>query len=607
MSMSRIAKFAKDRRGAFAMQFALMITPLVICTGLAIDGGRIFLARFELAHALDAAALAIGSTFDDDVDLDELAQTFVDKNFRHAGTGAVTTELQELDDGETITLSGSVTVNTFFMPIVGMAQVPVSAVAEVKRGGADVEVALILDTTGSMAGTPLADLKDAAGELIDIVVSDDQSVWYSRVGVVPYSNSVYAGTYAAAARGSIPTSKSITGATWKASGASQLTSVTFNATTDVFTKASHGLANNDYVFVEGMSGSGNSIINGKAWKVANVSGNQFELKDTAGTKHASSSTGSSGKMHKCANDWCQVQITANGHGFSNDQWVHITSVGGLTSVNNKTFQLRAVATNTFIMKESLPLNTSTNYSSGGNAWCSTYGCQYYRFERADSNYETLQASDCVVERTGSKKYTDDAPNPNWVTIHYPQGDSNLNCYTGNVLRPMSDSPDTIKSNINALSANGSTAGHIGLAWGWYMLSPNWNSVFSGATYTAGAYETEDLVKVAVMMTDGEFNTTYCNGVLANDAGFSSNSNQAKCNAPNGGAFDQAEDLCEGMKTAGITIYTVGFNITDGSDEDEFLEDCASEEDYYHLANSGDELTEAFQAIARSITLLRLSK
>ncbi len=600
MILARIRDFLKDRRGAFAMQFALMITPLVICTGLAIDGGRIFLARFELAHALDAAALAVGSTFDDDVDEDLLAETFVDKNFRHAGTGEVTVELDESEDGETITLTGSVTVQTFFMPIVGMANVPVSAVSEVKRGGADVEVALILDTTWSMNGTPLSDLKSAAGELIDIVVSDDQDVWYSRVGVVPYSNSVYAGSYATAARGSIPSAKTISGATWR--DGTELSSVTFDKGTDTFTKNAHGLANGAYVYVRSVGS--NSGVNNKAWKISDSATNTFRLKDSSGDYYTSNSNGTGGRVQKCLTDWCEVIVQANAHGFSNDDWVHITGVGGITSLNNKSWKIRNKAANTFTLVGSLGSNT--NYTSGGSAWCTTYGCQYYRFERADAAYETLPASDCVVERTGDENYSDVAPASEPVTIHYPQTDTYLNCYNTNVLRPLSDDADTIKTNINALVANGSTAGHIGLAWGWYMLSPNWSSVFSDATYTAQAYENEDLVKVAVMMTDGAFNTSYCNGVLANDAGFSNDGNQINCDAQDT-AFDQAEELCDGMKDANITIYTVGFNISDGSDEDDFLEGCASETDYYYLATSGEELTEAFNAIARSITLLRLSQ
>ena len=44
-----ITSFLANKRGAFALQFALMAIPLTVCTGLAIDGGRAFLARFRKA------------------------------------------------------------------------------------------------------------------------------------------------------------------------------------------------------------------------------------------------------------------------------------------------------------------------------------------------------------------------------------------------------------------------------------------------------------------------------------------------------------------------------------------------------------------------------
>ena len=58
-----ISKFVANKRGAFALQFAMMAIPLTVCTGLAIDGGRAFLARFELAAALDASVSFTIGTF----------------------------------------------------------------------------------------------------------------------------------------------------------------------------------------------------------------------------------------------------------------------------------------------------------------------------------------------------------------------------------------------------------------------------------------------------------------------------------------------------------------------------------------------------------------
>jgi Flp pilus assembly protein TadG len=598
----KLSRFARDKRGAFAMQFALMVTPLVICTGLAIDGGRTFLTRFELASSLDAAALAVGSVYDPEVDEEALAQAFVDRNFRSAGTGDVTVDLVESDDGETLTLTGSVTLSTFFMPLIGMPYVEVGAESEVKRGGANVEVTMILDTTGSMAGQRIIDLKEAAKDLIDIVIADDQSVWYSRIGIVPYSNSVYAGSRAQTVRGSIPSAKSITNAIWRSG--TELSSVTFDAGTDTFSKNGHGYANGDYVFVRSMTN--NSSLNNKAWKVSDVTANTFRLKNAADAYYTSGSNGSSGRTQECLNDWCEVTITANNHGFSNNQWIHITSVGGITNLNNKSFQVRAATSNTLILTGSLANNA--NYTSGGSAWCAQYGCQYYRFTTANGAAKTLQASECVVERTGDEAYTNAPPSTAYVTIHYPDpSDSNMLCETDNVLRTLSDDKETLKANIDDLNTGGSTAGHIGLAWGWYMLSPSWNTVFNGAAHTAGQYDEDDLLKVAVMMTDGEFNTAYCNGVLSNDSSYSDNSRQINCNAPNGTPFSQAAQICDAMKGEDIVIYTVGFQVATNGGADSFLEDCATSSDFYYNASNGAELQEAFEDIAQSITMLRLSR
>ncbi len=60
---------------------------------------------------------------------------------------------------------------------------------------------------------------------------------------------------------------------------------------------------------------------------------------------------------------------------------------------------------------------------------------------------------------------------------------------------------SLSSQIDALSAGGSTAGHIGLAWGWYLLSPNFSSILPAESQPAD-YEEPDVLKVVILMTDG---------------------------------------------------------------------------------------------------------
>ena len=160
--------------------------------------------------------------------------------------------------------------------------------------------------------------------------------------------------------------------------------------------------------------------------------------------------------------------------------------------------------------------------------------------------------------------------------------------------------------INGLVAEGGTAGHLGIAWGWYLLSPNWTGIWPeesrprdyGATRTS---------KFLILMTDGEFNTAHYNGVASKNYAYGNNDDRINQNATNGAPFDQAENLCDGMKEQDIVIYTVGFGLTEGSDADDFLQGCATDTDHAYRAQTGSELQQAFQEIATSITLLRLSR
>ena len=115
------------------------------------------------------------------------------------------------------------------------------------------------------------------------------------------------------------------------------------------------------------------------------------------------------------------------------------------------------------------------------------------------------------------------------------------------------------------------------------------------------------------MTDGEFNAPYCQDVAANTGGRSNS--RINCSATNGEPFAQSEKMCAAMKDAGVIVYTVGFNL--GSSRGrlgivdtaaDVMEVCATSKDkHFFLANSGTDLKDAFQAIGRDITRLRIAR
>ncbi len=166
--------------------------------------------------------------------------------------------------------------------------------------------------------------------------------------------------------------------------------------------------------------------------------------------------------------------------------------------------------------------------------------------------------------------------------------------------PLSSDKDALNAKVETLSASGGTAGHLGTAWAWYTLSPNFAALWSSDSKPE-PYGTDNLRKIAILMTDGEYNTEYdSNGVRVGSVGAGS--------AANGSSTSQARALCTAMKTAGIVVYTIGFELgSKYSDSYKTLNQCASEPNKFYDAADGTKLKQAFRDIALKLSSLYLSK
>jgi hypothetical protein len=135
-----------------------------------------------------------------------------------------------------------------------------------------------------------------------------------------------------------------------------------------------------------------------------------------------------------------------------------------------------------------------------------------------------------------------------------------------------------------------------------MLDPNWSSLWSSSS-TPAAYGTDKLRKIAVLMTDGEYNTQYTtNGVPDGSSSLTSCPNAANgvCSSA------QAVSQCDAMKAKGIEVYTVGFQL-DNSTAVDTLTKCATDADHFYNSTTGDALKAAFRDIALKISTLYLSQ
>jgi Flp pilus assembly protein TadG len=225
-----------------------------------------------------------------------------------------------------------------------------------------------------------------------------------------------------------------------------------------------------------------------------------------------------------------------------------------------------------------------------------------------SDYNNLaniaKYAQCVVERSDAASPTDAAPGPgtwlpSWNEIKKDtSSEMTTSCNPTVSVVPLTSNREKLKGIIDGFTVSGSTAGQLGTAFAWYLLSPNWSNVWPAESAPA-PYGTPKVKKYAILMTDGEYNTLQ-------GTQYSDGSSQATK------ALNHAKELCTAMKKKdapsidpNIEVYTVGFKL-DSSAAKAMLKNCASSANHYYETTSGDGLKAAFRDIALKISRLRLT-
>jgi Flp pilus assembly protein TadG len=188
-----VSRFREDQHGGMMVFIACLMVPLVIATGLAIDGGRGYLLRARLGDAIDAAGLAATMAVSDGDHFEEDFEQIFYANFPDGFLGAeVTLDPPAISDDEmTITYSASATIGTTFMRVAGIPTLTVSNSAEVTRQTASIDLVISLDMSGSMDNNNrIEGAREAANTLVDILYGEDSFKEYLKIGFVPWNSKV---------------------------------------------------------------------------------------------------------------------------------------------------------------------------------------------------------------------------------------------------------------------------------------------------------------------------------------------------------------------------------------------------------------------------------
>jgi len=227
------------------------------------------------------------------------------------------------------------------------------------------------------------------------------------------------------------------------------------------------------------------------------------------------------------------------------------------------------------------------------------------------------SQDCVTERSGPEAFTDAfytverigadprIIDPSILTNPYGDNsgrrlDSDLLLCPTSTIQPLTNDANALNFEIENMTTGGYTGGHIGIAWSYYMLSENWRALWD--TPNKPAPYTDPVNKVAILMTDGIFNTFYSDDTPKTENPWALEKHQEASNT-------YAVNTCAEMRQSGIIVYSIAFDAPPTAEQT--LRDCATPDNgissFFFSATSDAELRAAFEAIANDIGKLRLNR
>jgi Flp pilus assembly protein TadG len=628
-----LAKFSRDDRGAVALMFGLALMPMIALTGAGVDYTRASQLRAKMTTAADAAVLAAtkasGKTLAERQAIANAA--FVGNLGSDSSLLAVSGTLTAVA-GNSYRYEATANYNYLIMQLVpgasDYAQLRVQS--EANAGEGSVEVALVLDNTGSMSGDMTA-LRKAGKDFTNILFDYASNGAELKMSVVPYVAAVNPGRFNLAmshvdARGD---------SDWQARNLRwRWIGFLPNCTNDPYWTPGGGGGGGGGGTGPGTGGNGAWLQDGLR-KLASVGLELF------GVKEASAQVGPYGTPNRLAPFTGKEISVDKPYTDKNNVKAFVP-----TGFNYDGVWSRCVISNPGKIAH-LDLFDGIRTSAGRAQW---KGCVEARPEPFDvtddppnpANPRTLFSPYFWADEPGAggkgaslgyiNNYMDDGSLPTgWNTGWEWEQQANLFKYDGqnknvsfsenppNTSGPNMACPDellrltnnraAVQSKISSLGHwnGGGTISSEGIMWGWRTLSPK--LPFADAK----PYGTPNHKKVLVLMTDGE------NQIGGNNVNGPVMSHYTSYGYMRWGRFpsenfqvahthlDARMTLaCNNAKAAGIQIITILFRV-DAAKSKQLLENCATEKKLFYIASNQNELQKAFTDVAEVIGRIRLTK
>ncbi len=190
--------YRDNERGSLTIFGVFVFIMILMICGVAVDMMNYEKERVAVQNTLDTAIVA-ATRLNQDADTDEEVRSLVKSYFAKAGydpdivTVTPNIEVPAGGDEETLRTVSAVVdfdLDTMFLNMVGVESLPGAVGGGAREGQQLIEIALVLDISGSMGwGSKLQNMKDAAKEFVTFVL-DNNGTDRVMISVIPYNMQV---------------------------------------------------------------------------------------------------------------------------------------------------------------------------------------------------------------------------------------------------------------------------------------------------------------------------------------------------------------------------------------------------------------------------------
>lgn len=609
-----IKKFRKDEEGAFLALFGVMAIVLTALSGAGIDFVTLEQARTRAQAALDAATLSLQPSIYTltEAQLGVKALALVKQQVNDSQITIIMQDVDTNQDEGMIYFEALMTVPTTFVSLVGVDEISALVISQATRKNIFVEVAMVLDNSGSMGqSSRMINLKAAAKNATDILFNYENTSENTRIAIVPFNFWVNVGA-------------SNKNETWlDQNGLSGISGDNFDQSNvnrfDLYDEISNvswagcveaRVQPYDVDDTEPSTSSPNTLF------TPTFAPDEPDYRDPPGNYNTLSYDNDyldddpASCVAELFCEWTQTSYGCNHEGNycnSSDETFTATdpNTGSVTTGPS------ACSCNGSVI-----IDDDTTTTRDGTRWINWYGhwreVSAYKAVRVRTCNNTSSVIDSLSERQRQEricKYTGSTASLGGGSWGSNLFGPNADCVSTELL-PLSNNRPAIKARIDSMTSDGATNIHQGAIWGFHALSPT-------EPFTEGREYDTATSKIVILMTDGQ-NTYY------KDNGSSTNLNGTSYFAPYGYPYNERLgnmsksgnqmaalvdgrllETCDNIKLAGIKIFTIGLEPPAGMEA--LLTECASGDDHAYFPTNSSALDSVFSSIAGQLSDLRLSQ